>query len=398
VASNNTESEDKTYQISILAALTQPNPPLHERPQKSTKNTTNKDFLDLDISQVKEWHDFTYENLYAAFADILSMQVPFQDVNFSSDDSACDIENENGVDYVMDTYITKILRKPIKVAADVLQIRNNAESMQISFHGRRSNFSIPSPSVPNDQRQALKPDWVIYSRTGDRVASVMGDSKLYGKWTSSSLQNYQSLSAPQLQNLLLPIRQMATYCLYGGTAYGFLITSHELVAINMYGRDMGRKPSDGQGLVRYRSVKWSEARPGQLTVKLAIFFLTAIAFATDRVERRRIGTSYTTPYFGLYTKMCESTPEDDAYYHQVSRIVIRADSSQMVKCHIPRKLFVGDPGEEGYILKQRAGKILLMCSYTHVPNSKAVYIYILFYLTSDSAPLRVHADGLDYIQ
>ena len=63
----------------ILESLTEPNPFLHEQQPKSKSNTSSEDFLDLDITEVEEWQDFTYENLFAAFSDILLENTKYQD-------------------------------------------------------------------------------------------------------------------------------------------------------------------------------------------------------------------------------------------------------------------------------------------------------------------------------
>ncbi|KAK3901225.1 hypothetical protein C8A05DRAFT_35097 [Staphylotrichum tortipilum] len=106
----------------------------------------------------------------------------------------------------------------------------------------------------------LKPDWGIeelhqpiriqYSEDNENekkpLLYVVGDSKLTQKWKSAWLGLPRSQTSVPMDlryevtervvktaktERLLPLDQLATYCRYGQTCYGFIITQTELVAL-----------------------------------------------------------------------------------------------------------------------------------------------------------------------
>ena len=365
--------------MSILDCLTQPNPILRENPPKSNKNTFSNDFVELDVNQIGEWDDFTYENLTAAFSDLLAMTVVVKDIAISDDDSQCSISNEDGVDYVMDNYSTKSLRKPIKVATEVLHKRFDASMYPLSFHGRRSGYQIQNPSAPGDDRRAFKPDWVIYQRYGEREASVIGDSKLCYKWKSSDLGKYHNMSASQAKNFMMPLRQIATYCYHSHTPYGFLITSDELVVVKLHGwvKSLTSASNNKQGTVQYRSIKWSENGPGRLTVHLAIWFLTMVAlssrgplddFAMGNVQNLNLGVFWPIRNFGY-----------DVYFHPSSGLVAKATKEQAVDEFVPAS--GSEWSNEGYTFRQPLGKC---CGARTAPFSDCEAAYEVWQKTTQS--------------
>lgn len=101
--------------------------------------------------------------------------------------------------------------------------------------------------VTNKQGNSFHPDWMIYNGYSwapeDCTRLVVGDSKLSTKWQSAWLLLEESelpqdpdekKAESQKTERMWPIRQLASYCIWGGTCYRFLITPEELVAVRIY--------------------------------------------------------------------------------------------------------------------------------------------------------------------
>lgn len=75
----------------------------------------------------------------------------------------------------------------------------------------------------------------------------------------------------------MPLVQLATYCRFGETRYGFILTQEELVAFRVRRINggllpgfVGNKPC---AAMEYKSIPWNESGPGKLTINLAIWTL-----------------------------------------------------------------------------------------------------------------------------
>ncbi|KAK3986741.1 hypothetical protein QBC44DRAFT_218037, partial [Cladorrhinum sp. PSN332] len=119
---------------------------------------------------------------------------------------------------------------------------------------------------------------------------VHGESKLKQKWKSEWLSlgdsnlmvkndpTYAKPGAPLVsvvRERLLPIRQLATYCRWGKTRYGYIVTQEELVAfrIRRLERSDGKKHDKtpaAEAAVEYKGVPWNASK---LTVNLVIWAL-----------------------------------------------------------------------------------------------------------------------------
>ncbi|KAL2192231.1 hypothetical protein P885DRAFT_5570, partial [Corynascus similis CBS 632.67] len=120
---------------------------------------------------------------------------------------------------------------------------------------------------------------------------AVGDSKLTQKWKSVWLTyadrncvvntdppyHRPNTPAPAYQKTkdisderIKPLKQLATYCRYGETRYGYLITQTELVALRVR-----RIPGSAShnAAVEYRAIPWSANGPNKLTAHLAIWAL-----------------------------------------------------------------------------------------------------------------------------
>jgi hypothetical protein len=200
-----------------------------------------------------------------------------------------------------------IIRVPIKQAASVLRFRETvSQNVQVT----------PDPTLaprfqwshPLLKRTDLNPDWVVSDRSIQKTyysagttdgeqdfVFAVGDSKLSQKWKSDWIQRkyaarhvdknpaktakgrQHSKTHNVTAERLLPLGQLSTYCRFGETRYGFLLTQEELVAFRVRRIDgsllpgfAGTKPCIA---MEYKSVPWAESGPGKLTVDLAIWAL-----------------------------------------------------------------------------------------------------------------------------
>lgn len=155
----------------------------------------------------------------------------------------------------------------------------------------------------------LNPDWTVYARKVEKtyysaaakdpkqpMALAIGDSKMCQKWKSAWIHKSLAESyidpSPAIpangiplqkthnvtEERLRPLEQLATYCRFGETRYGFILTQEELVAFRVRRLDPALipgvqsydKPFAG---IEYKSISWNASGPGKLTVNLAIWAL-----------------------------------------------------------------------------------------------------------------------------
>ncbi|KAK0716554.1 hypothetical protein B0T21DRAFT_339397 [Apiosordaria backusii] len=170
--------------------------------------------------------------------------------------------------------------------------------------------STPDPTMISKRiewkgKSVFKSDWSLLDRTltkkykaqnpaiTQQLVYVHGDSKVKQKWKSEWLTladkalqittdpPYHKPGTPQKDydkthgvkhDRVKPLSQIATYCRYGETRYGYIITQTELVAlrIRLFGAYTPANPT--RAAIEYKSVPWS-ASGNQLTVNLAIWAL-----------------------------------------------------------------------------------------------------------------------------
>lgn len=159
------------------------------------------------------------------------------------------------------------------------------------------------------RQNELKADWAAYDRAVEKLyysaaakdpkkplVFAIGDSKMCQKWKSDWI--HRSLAAGYIDRdpapaangkplqkthdvgaeRLRPLEQLATYCRFGETRYGFILTQEELVAFRVRRLDPRllpdvlsyEKPFAG---IEYKAVGWNESGSGKLTANLAIWAL-----------------------------------------------------------------------------------------------------------------------------
>lgn len=207
-----------------------------------------------------------------------------------------------------------IVRDPLKYAGAVLRRRPalcpQGEQLETDpVLGLRIKWTHPDLD-PTE----LKPDWAVYDRKVQKsyysaadkdgnkpLAFAIGDSKMCQKWKSDwihsslatghiDLDPARTASGRQLQKThrvtverLRPLEQLATYCRFGETRYGFILTQEELVAFRIRRLDpalivtgpLGTGPVKDKPYagIEYKSIPWHASGPGKLTANLAIWAL-----------------------------------------------------------------------------------------------------------------------------
>ena len=131
-----------------------------------------------------------------------------------------------------------------------------------------------------------------------QLVYAVGDSKLSQKWKSQWLAQTEAGVAavrmdpgfkvnkpPPVLDLTgerkLPLEQLATYCRYGQTRYGFILTQTELVALRIR-RIHPQTKGKHYAAVEYTSVPWH--RKTKLTVNLAIWALGCMGMNNEHRE------------------------------------------------------------------------------------------------------------------
>lgn len=203
-----------------------------------------------------------------------------------------------------------IVRAPLKYAGAVLRRRPTVCPQRAwletdpAFLGLRLKWNHPQM-----ESTVFKPDWAIFDRKVEKVyystagkdpkkalAYAIGDSKMCQKWKSAWIHRSladgyidrnpaPTTSGKPLQKThdvevqrLRPLEQLATYCRYGETRYGFIITQEEVVAFRIRRLDPSLiasvvafdKTCAG---IEYKSIRWHASGSGQLTANLAIWAL-----------------------------------------------------------------------------------------------------------------------------
>ena len=154
----------------------------------------------------------------------------------------------------------------------------------------------------------MEPDWALFDKTPAQMKKYqeessgtakplvfsVGDSKMWQKWQSAwihkslakghidrnparpvsgSLQQTHDVTTERLK----PLEQLATYCRFAETRYGFTLTQKEVVVFRVRRIDNTLiTPSEDRKLhaaFEYKSIPWDASGPGRLTVNLAIWTL-----------------------------------------------------------------------------------------------------------------------------
>lgn len=203
-----------------------------------------------------------------------------------------------------------IVRGPLKYAGAILRSRPT-----VCRQGAQLETDpVLGPGMkwthPKRETTKLKTDWAVYDRKVQKLyysaadkdpkkalAFAIGDSKMCQKWKSDWIgssragryteqepalavdgRRLQKTPDVTLRKLLRPLEQLATYCRFGETRYGFILTQEELVAFRIRRLNPGllatatdlAKPHAG---IEYKSVSWHEYGPDKLTANLAIWAL-----------------------------------------------------------------------------------------------------------------------------
>ncbi|KAL2148972.1 hypothetical protein VTH82DRAFT_1658 [Thermothelomyces myriococcoides] len=294
----------------LLEVLQRKNPDIIDHwAGASYSNTTSDRFDDVSLddqsrAHVQEWKDFTFGSIYLAYGDILDkpLDATYRPAQTPST-TPTTIIDENGIDTLGSVWSCNIVRAPLKVAGPLLRSRPGMKTADLA--------DTPDPTLapkkiswkhPTDSRVSTNPDWAVQDnklfkkyRHAHRddppkyLVYAVGDSKLTQKWKSAWLSYEESkcvvdtdppyhrpgTPAPSYQKKkdikderVKPLKQLATYCRYGETRYGYLVTQTELVALRVR-----RIPGDRTAAIEYRAIPWSDNGPGKLTAHLAIWAL-----------------------------------------------------------------------------------------------------------------------------
>ncbi|EPE29834.1 hypothetical protein GLAREA_00994 [Glarea lozoyensis ATCC 20868] len=250
----------------ILEVLTQENPVLRLQSQKSGRLTQNPNYIDLAPREVSmsAWDDFNYDNIIAALGNILDHGPVESRVKEDVGGSQLDIEDEDDIDRISDHWFYEVTNKPLKFGSLQLLQQLGMEEVNVSFRLKGAKLKDPV----NDNK--LLPDWVVYQHSEpNKTNIVVGDSKCSTKWCSDRNKNIPKIEV----QWMWPMRQIGSYCKFGGTRYSFIVTPEEIVVARFY-LDHSMNDADR---AEYKSIPWGAASPTALTMNLAIWALAMFA-------------------------------------------------------------------------------------------------------------------------
>jgi hypothetical protein len=245
----------------VLEVLTQPNPLLDLTFQKQGGLTRNQAYIALDPYEISTsiWKDFNYDNIVAALGHLLNHGPVKSKIVAEVRNSQTRIEEEADIDRIGDHWFTEVVYEPLKYGVvQTLRALGMAE-VEVSFRLRGAKLENHVTG------SKFFPDWWIYQHTKPKKTSVVvGDSKCSSKWCSNIDKNLTSRA-----DWLLPMRQVGSYCVNGGTRYAFIVTGEELVAARFYKIQEARNPVR----VEFTSIPWDAQDTNTLTMNLAIWAL-----------------------------------------------------------------------------------------------------------------------------
>src|SRR3569833_365935 len=264
----------------------------------SKRNTSSKtssyDVVLFDENapkRVQEWTDFTYEAINAAYGNLLDEYVPDEVEMPVLSLTPTEIISEEVIDTLGIVWSCNVVRVPLKAASPKIMA-------QLKQDGPTDAQMVPKKTTFKHPAQAaisFNPDWSIKDRRRPTLHYTMGDSKLHYKWRSEWLASPGLTDRTILTERAKPLAQMATYCRYAGTRYGFIITDDELVALRIRRLPDGPKLEKytAEAAVEYKSVKWAASGPRVLTVNLAIWALGMAGMNDKHRAMENFGDSMT---------------------------------------------------------------------------------------------------------
>lgn len=222
-----------------------------------------------------QWREFNYQNLVDGWGDVLAIEGAEGRFEEEISNSQRQIWDEDKVDSVAEAWNVECLRDALKKGAEYVR---GTDQPDLSF--KKKFMQYPGPkAVGLKKSKHLEPDMAIFLKDGTRHTStvlVAGDNKCGSKWNSESLTPSQV--KPPIWPLW-PIRQVVTYCIYGKTRYGYIMTTSELVVMRV-----SKNPSTSDNIkyiVEWTEIPWSNSGEGTLTINLAIWWLGMLGLADE---------------------------------------------------------------------------------------------------------------------
>lgn len=249
-------SQDPRYGT-MLEVLTRPNPQLRLT-ATSTSLTNSKWWEKVQIENVSEWKEFTYETLMSGWGNILQDPTLVKgELEEEITDTQRSISSENKVDSIAEGWNIKAIRASLKLGAQLLHPDSKYDII-IDKHRRKFRT--------HNGREAL-PDMGIFYRADKVIDLVVGDNKTSRAWKSHVALGGR---VNNTDTALRPINQITTYCKLGNTRYGWIMSDHELLACRV---SFVLQRDTQVWKVEYKAIPWDAEGPRTLTVNLSIWWL-----------------------------------------------------------------------------------------------------------------------------
>lgn len=248
--------------------LTSVNPTLNKTRQKEGDVTKSDMYTELNKDELEYWHDFTYENIMAAFGNLLTSGTIEADVTSMRQGSPFEIHSEKSIYKIMEVWNLCICRDVLKLGAAQIQSQLGLPRTDVTM--RMQEKELPARGF----KKPLEPDFCIYAKDSKETVLVWGENKLSSKWKSDK----SALPIPWRKNWIWPFRQLATYLVTSNTRYGCLLTPDELVVVRLY----SVPPRNGVKYnLQWASIPWESAGRDRLTVNIGLWAMAMMALNAD---------------------------------------------------------------------------------------------------------------------
>ncbi|KAK4033490.1 hypothetical protein C8A01DRAFT_40058 [Parachaetomium inaequale] len=253
------------------------------------------------VTVFKHWSDFNFPAIALAFGDILDQDIKALRSDYervrSLSGTPTMIGRKGELDDLAFSWTYQVLRHPVKGAAAILRPRTSARGRDTTPEEAISDDSEPLETQyrhnhPSERKKSL--------------AYLVGTSRLKELWKSEWLKRDPcdlrvvaepppewpvpfSLTKPHLDvqdTRLLPLREVATYCRFAQTRYGYILTQSEFVALRVRRIPPPSNETKPHAAVEYVSVPW-EAETG-LTTTLAMWALACMAMNDEQREMEMV--------------------------------------------------------------------------------------------------------------
>ena len=214
--------------------LTLPNPVLNASQCKGGVST--RTVKNLGPHDVREWPDMTFANLIATFEHVLRQQMDAPKVENARDISPdrTILYEEDSMTVLAERWNESVVNHALKGTQDIIRRMQPGGPMirgRLRFTKNAGQVKLKNEK-PERNEHPVKPDWCVQEiqNRGKPINLVLGDTKPASKWKSEWINSEDEVLKHKGRKSL---KQVTKYLYLGKTRYGFLLTDEELVPVRL---------------------------------------------------------------------------------------------------------------------------------------------------------------------